>query len=307
MTYSIVARDPATGEMGVAVQSHYFGVGRVVPWAQAGVGAVATQSIVNVSYGPDGLQRMSRGESAPDALAALVAEDPGAPRRQVAMIDAAGRVDVHTGAACIQAAGHLTASAVAVQANLVESPAVWESMLAAYDEAAGDLAHRLCAALVAAEAHGGDIRGRQSAAMLVVRAEPTGDLARDRVIDLRVDDSGDPLGDLARLLANVDALGALSALLETDGLIFGPFAASTDVVDAALQQFADAQRVLGDANREPTVWRGLLLARSGRDAEAAQAFRLAAASEHRVPLLVRRLAAAGAWVRPPAELEALIT
>lgn len=268
---------------------------------------MATQSIVDVSYGPNGLALMGRGESASVALAALVALDTGAARRQVAMLDASGEAAVHTGSACIESAGHRMGAGVSVQANLVESPAVWDAMFDAYSGAEGDLAHRMLAALVAAESQGGDIRGRQSAAMVVVRVEPTGDLAQDRLIDLRVDDAVDPLAEMTRLLATVGALGTLSAMLEADGLMFGPFTADPLAVEAALEQFATAQDVLGDQNREPTLWRGLLLARGGRDAEAGAAFRYATAADPRVPLLLRRLAAAGAWTRPATDLEALIT
>jgi uncharacterized Ntn-hydrolase superfamily protein len=173
-TYSIVARDPQTGALGVAVQSHWFSVGSLVVWAEAGVGAVATQSFVDPSYGRNGLDLMRSGKSAGDALRALVAGDEGRDVRQVAFVDASGRVAAHTGAKCIEAAGHATGEAFSVQANMMRSATVWPAMEKAFREAKGDLASRLLAALEAAEAAGGDIRGRQSAAMLVVSGKSTG-------------------------------------------------------------------------------------------------------------------------------------
>ncbi len=174
MTYSIVARDRDTGELGVAVQSHYFQVGPVVPWAIAGVGAVATQSMVNVSFGPLGLDYMKAGYRAEDALRALLAGDSQPEARQVALVDASGNVAVHTGAKCIPAAGHRTGDGFSVQANLMEKDTVWDAMFEAYTSTNAPLAERLLAAMDAAEAEGGDIRGKQSAAMLVVTGRPTG-------------------------------------------------------------------------------------------------------------------------------------
>jgi uncharacterized Ntn-hydrolase superfamily protein len=200
MTYSIVARDPQTGQLGVAVQSCYFSVGTIVPWAEAGVGAVATQSFVDPSYGPLGIEFMRRGKSAPEALQMLIAVDPEAEVRQVAMIDAAGRVAIHTGAHCLEAAGYCLGDQVSTQANLMARETVWSAMLVAFSQAPGDLASRLLAALEAAEAEGGDRRGKQSAAMLIVRAQPTGKLWLDQVVDLRVEDHPDPVSELKRIL-----------------------------------------------------------------------------------------------------------
>ena len=199
-TYSIVARDPATGQLGVAVQSHWFSVGSVVPWAEAGVGAVATQSFVDPSYGKNGLDLMRAGTSAPDALKMLLAKDAGRDVRQVAMIDARGRVAAHTGAKDIPAAGHIAGTNFSVQANLMLNDTVWPAMAKAFGSAKGDLADRMMAALDAAQAAGGDIRGRQSAALIVVTGKPTGKPWADRVFDLRVDDSAEPLKELRRLV-----------------------------------------------------------------------------------------------------------
>jgi uncharacterized Ntn-hydrolase superfamily protein len=200
VTYSIVARDPETGELGVAVQTGTFGVGRGVPWAEAGVGAVATQSITEHSYGPFGLELMKAGRTAGEALAGLVASDPKERFRQVGMVDASGLAAAHTGSGCIRECGHEVGEGVAVQANMMASDTVWGAMAAAYEAAAGTLARQLLAALQAAEAEGGDFRGPQSAALLVVSGERTGFSWQGRVSNLRVDDHPDPLGELARLL-----------------------------------------------------------------------------------------------------------
>ena len=164
MTYSIVARDPESGRLGVAVQSHWFSVGSVVSWAEAGVGAVATQSFAERSYGPLGLELMRRGRSAPDALQTLLHADAEREARQVAFVDANGDVGVHSGDACIREFGHVAGEGFSVQANLMERDTVWGAMADAYRTADGDLADRMLAALTAAQAEGGDIRGTQSAA-----------------------------------------------------------------------------------------------------------------------------------------------
>jgi len=196
VTYSIVARNPETGEFGVAVQSKYFGVG-IVTWARPGVGAVATQAQVQVSYGPLGIELMGFGLGARATLDALLAADSRREHRQVAMVDSAGQVAVHTGGNCIAHAGHSTGDGYSTQANIMLHPTVWDAMAMAYEATAGSLAERLFAALVAAEGEGGDARGRQSAALLVVPAEGK---AWERLIDLRVDDHPDPLGELRRLI-----------------------------------------------------------------------------------------------------------
>jgi uncharacterized Ntn-hydrolase superfamily protein len=213
MTYSIVARDPATGELGVAVQSHWFSVGSIVPWAQPGVGAVATQANAELAYGPRGLELLRAGAGAEAALASLVAADPGADGRQVAIVDAGGAVAVHTGRACISRAGHTTGEGVSCQANIMASERVWPEMLAAFRAAGGALTARLLAALDAAERAGGDLRGRQSAAILVVPAagEPW-----ETVISLRVEDHPDPLAELHRLVA---LHGAYALADRADGLV----------------------------------------------------------------------------------------
>ena len=200
MTYSIVARDPETGELGVAVQSCYYQVGPVVPWGLAGVGAVATQSMVNIALGPAGVVLLRLGYRAGEALDAVLAGDPQREWRQCAMVDAAGGAAAHTGPHCIAEAGHRVGDGYTVQANLMERDTVWDAMSSAYEAATGPLAERLLAALDAAEGEGGDIRGKQSAAMLVLTGAPTGRAWEDRLIDLRVEDHPEPLAELCRLL-----------------------------------------------------------------------------------------------------------
>ena len=200
-TYSIVAYDPQHKQFGVAVQSHWFCVGALVPWAQPGIGAVATQSFVEVSYGPLGLRLMRAGKTAQQALQGLLASDPDAAVRQVAMVDAQGNVAAHTGERCIAEAGHRLGANYSVQANLMLKDTVWDAMAVAYESSAGDLAARMLTALEAAQAEGGDMRGQQSAALLVVSAELDPAPWSGRVFDLRVEDHTQPLEEMHRLLA----------------------------------------------------------------------------------------------------------
>jgi uncharacterized Ntn-hydrolase superfamily protein len=197
MTYSIVARDPETGELGVAVQSRAFNTGAIVPWGEPGVGVVATQSYSEPSYGPLGLELLRKGKSPEEALAELVAADDDRAYRQVAILDAQGRVAVHVGEACIPAAGFTSGDSFGAQANMVDSERVWESMAEAFQSSEGPLADRLLEALDAAEAAGGDWRGRQAGGILVVGSEGK---PWEREVDLRVDDHPEPLGELRRLL-----------------------------------------------------------------------------------------------------------
>lgn len=198
-TYSIVAYDSATGEFGAAVQSHYFKVADVI-WVEPGVGAVATQSLVDFSYGPLGLAMMRNGKSARQALDGLLASDSSNAVRQVAMVDRNGTVATHTGAKCIPEAGHHTGKGYSCQANLMRNNTVWDAMAKAYETTKGDLAERLLSALEAAQKEGGDIRGMQSAAIMVVSGKPTGQSWKDKLFDLRVDDSPQPLTELRRLV-----------------------------------------------------------------------------------------------------------
>lgn len=283
-TYSIVARDSLTGQLGVAVQSHWFSVGPIVPWAEAGVGAVATQSFVEPAYGPLGLELMQHGRSAPEALKALITTDGGEAVRQVAMVDASGGVAVHTGSRAIYAAGHLVGAQYSVQANLMEKPTVWEAMARAYESAAGDLAERLLCALEAAEEEGGDIRGRQSAAILVVAGESSGEPWNDRLFDLRVEDHPSPVVELRRL---VILQRAYSMLNEGDEHY------AKDDVASALAAYREATSIVPDAatNGEAAFWVGITLASSSRVEEALPYLARAYAQDARWAELIGRLPA----------------
>lgn len=253
-TYSIVARDPATGELGVAVQSHWFSVGALVTWAEAGVGAVATQSFIDPAYGPLGLQLMRAGKTAPQALAGLIAADPGEAVRQVAMIDARGNVAVHTGSKCIPAAGHFVGENFSVQANLMLNEKVWPAMAAAYQNTDGDLANKMLAALDAAQAVGGDIRGKQSAAILIVSGSNTGRPWVDRIMDLRVEDHPEPLKELRRLVHVHRAYQHMNA---------GDLAVEHNDMDKALAEYGAAQKMMPD-NLEMAYWTAVALVNAGR-------------------------------------------
>ena len=199
-TYSIVAYDKENNQMGVAVQSHYFGVGAIVTWAEPGVGVVATQSIVEVSYGPLGLSLMKAGKSAQQTLKGLLSADNTPEVRQVAMVDANGIIASHTGDKCIAEAGYKIGNGYSAQANIMLKNTVWEKMGEAYENTNGDLADRLLAALDAAQKEGGDLRGKQSAALMIVTIDPTGNVYLDRPYNLRVEDSPEPLKELRRLV-----------------------------------------------------------------------------------------------------------
>lgn len=199
-TYSIVARDEKTGELGVAVQSHWFSVGSIVSWAEAGVGAIATQSFVNVSFGPEGLRLLKEGKTANEVLEELIKNDEGRDFRQLAIIDAKGNVAAYTGLKCIEVAHHKIGKNYSVQANMMLNDKVIDAMSNAFESSKGPLAERLVAALKAAQDAGGDIRGQQSASLLVVRGTPTGKIWIDRMIDLRVEDHKEPVKELERLL-----------------------------------------------------------------------------------------------------------
>jgi uncharacterized Ntn-hydrolase superfamily protein len=250
MTYSILARDQETGELGVAVQSHWFSVGPIVPWAAPGVGAVATQANAEVSYGPRGLECLESGLSPQEALDQLLAEDPQAATRQVAIMDASGRAAVHTGSECMPYAGHIVGDGVCCQANIMVSAEIWPAMLEAFGDSSGPLAERLLVALEAAEAAGGDLRGRQSSALLVVG--PDGPRFRS-LVSLRVEDHPEPLAELRRLLGIHNAYRLAS---EADQL------AGEGRHDEAGFLYRQASRLAPD-NHELRFWAGLGAAQGG--------------------------------------------
>lgn len=280
-TYSIVARDPQTGQIGVAVQSHWFSVGSMVSWAEAGVGAVATQSFVDPSYGPLGLDLMRAGKSAPEALRALLVADEQQEVRQVGMIDARGGLATHTGSLCIPEAGGQTGDHYAVQANLMHRDTVWPAMARAFEQAKGDLAERMLAALDAAEAEGGDIRGRQSAALVVVGGEATGRPWAGRLFDLRVEDHPDPLTELRRLVGIQRAYNNMTA---------GDDCLAVQDWPCAEREYGTARR-LQPENAEMAFWYAVALATGGKLATARPLFAQAFAADPRWRELVSRLPA----------------
>jgi uncharacterized Ntn-hydrolase superfamily protein len=295
-TFSIVARDAKTGELGVAVQSHWFSVGSVVPWAEAGVGAVATQSFVDPSYGPMGLALIKAGRSAPEALAGLLAADDGRDVRQVAMIDAEGRVAAHTGSKDIQAAGHRVGKDYSVQANLMRSDAVWPAMAKAFEQSAGDLADRMLAALDAGQAAGGDIRGRQSAALVVVAGKPTGRPWADRVFDLRVDDAPEPLVELRRLVKLQRAYNHMND---------GDLAVEKKDNERALRSYGAAEALVPD-NAEMVYWHAVALVNMGRVDEALPLFRRVFAMDPSWATLTPRLPKSGLLPDDPKVIERIV-
>jgi uncharacterized Ntn-hydrolase superfamily protein len=292
-TYSIVARDPQTGELGVAVQSHYFSVGPVVPWAEAGVGAVATQSLVLVDYGPRGLDLMRQGMTAQQALDSLLKADTSSAVRQVAMVDAQGNVAAHTGSRCIPDAGHLTGSQYSVQANLMANDKVWPAMRDAFEKAKGDLAERMMQTLEAAEKAGGDIRGKQSAAILVVRAQSTGKPGMDRIMDLRVEDAEEPLKELRRLIRLRRAYNLED---QGDNLI------AEKKSEQALEAYEQASKLAPEV-MELQFWAAVSMYQHDRKAEALKLFRIVFSREHRWADLVPRLAKVGLFPDDPKAIE----
>jgi uncharacterized Ntn-hydrolase superfamily protein len=262
-TYSIVALDPGSGELGAAVQSHWFAVGSLCIWARPGIGAVATQSVVEPGHGPRALDRLAQGDDAAAALAGVLAPDELAAVRQVGVVDARGRAVVHTGVECVPEAGHVVGEHWACQANMMLAATVPEAMSAAFAAAGGDLAERLVTALESAEAEGGDVRGRQSAALIVAPAEGEPWQAR---IDLRVDDHADPVGELRRLLALQRAYDLAAAADELMG---------AGRHDEAVANYLRASE-LAPQSDELLFWAGLAIAQGGDVTAGAGAVRRAA-------------------------------
>jgi uncharacterized Ntn-hydrolase superfamily protein len=296
-TFSIVARDPDTGELGVAVQSHWFSVGPIVAWAEAGVGAVATQSFVDPSYGKSGLDLMRGGKSAPDTLKELLGKDDAKEVRQVAMIDAQGRVEAWTGRNDIQAAGHIVGKNFSVQANLMLNDKIWPAMARAFENTKGDLADRMLAALDAAQAAGGDIRGRQSAALIVVTGKPTGQAWKDRTFDLRVDDSPQPLRELRRLVTLQRAYNHMNA---------GDLAVEKKDNEGALREYSAAEKLVPD-NAEMIYWHAVALVNMGRVDESLPLFRKVFAMDRNWVTLTPRLPKSGLLPDDPKVIQRIVS
>ena len=285
-TFSIVARDAKTGMLGVAVQSHWFSVGADVGWAEAGIGAVATQSFAEPAYGPKGLELIRQGKSASEALRELVTADAGEAMRQVAMVDADGRVAVHTGKRCVEYAGHKTGDGYSVQANLMLNDTVPGAMAKAFEKARSGLADRLIVALEAAQAAGGDIRGKQSASMLVVKAQGSGKPWADRVVDLRVDDNPEPLRELRRLLNVARSYEHANA---------GDAAMEKNDFETAKKEYRIAMKLAGD-NVEIAFWSALTLASKGRVDRALPIFRKVFSANRNWVQVLKRLPKAGTTI-----------
>jgi len=262
-TFSIVARDSVTGNIGVAVQSHWFSVGSVVSWAEAGVGAVATQSLVNTSFGPRGLDLLEEGYTPREALDKLLENDEGRAYRQVAIIDTRGRVAVHTGSKCIAEAGHAKGPNFSVQANMMLNDTVWPAMAEAFETTNGTLADRMTAALNAAQGEGGDIRGQQSASIIVVKGEKSGKPWEDRILDLRVEDHPQAVQEITRLMKVHKAYEHMNQ---------GDLAIEKGDVEMALEEYGAAQNMFPD-NIEMKYWTAVSLANAGKIEQSLPIFR----------------------------------
>lgn len=262
-TYSIVAYEPETGDVGVAVQSHWFSVGTVVSWGEAGVGVVATQSFVNASFGPRGLDMLKSGKSPQEVLDELIANDEGRDFRQLAILNVQGRVAAYTGKKCIQPAGHIVGNGYSVQANLMINDKVWPAMSAAFENSKGPLAERMIEALEAAQNVGGDIRGKQSAALLVFKEKSTGKIWEDKKVDLRVDDSKEPILELRRLLKVHRAYEHMNN---------GDLAVEKNDMTKAMNEYSEAMKMFPE-NLEMKFWTAVTLANNGKFDEALPMFK----------------------------------
>jgi len=262
-TYSIVAFDEKTGDMGVAVQSHWFSVGTIVTWGEAGVGVVATQSFVNPAFGPGGLEMLRKGKTPQEAVDELLKSDEGREFRQLAILDAKGNAASFTGKLCIQPAGNIVGKNFSVQANLMSNDKIWPAMAEAFQKSKGPLAERMLLALEAAEKAGGDVRGKQSAALLVVRAKSTGKVWEDRLVDIRIDDSSAPLPELRRLLKVHRAYNHMNN---------GDLAVEKNDMDLAMKEYPSAMKMFPD-NLEMKYWTAVALANKGMMKEAIPMFK----------------------------------
>jgi uncharacterized Ntn-hydrolase superfamily protein len=262
VTFSILAKDTATGLLGVATATHAYGVGGVANFARAGVGAIATQSFVEVSYGPQGLDLLDMGIAPDPALTALLSADPDRDIRQVAFVGRSGAIAHHTGTRCVPSCGSVVAGPTIAIGNMLDNDRVLPSMSDAYDSGEGNLAERLIAALKAGEKAGGDVRGRMSASLRVVSGEPAARPWEGTLYDLRVDFDPDPLEQLSTSLRMSDAYRVFFESVFAPGLVTGSEPVTGDALEVALAGLQATQRELGQ-DPEPTVWQGVLLLRAG--------------------------------------------
>ncbi len=295
-TYSIVAKDSVTGEMAVGVQSHWFSVGSIVSWGKAGVGVVATQSFVNPAYGPEGLELMASGVPAEEALTRLIEKDEGRAFRQVAFLDAKGNVSGFTGKNCVEAAEDLQGKNFSVQANMMLNNKVVPAMAEAFVQFAEyPLAERVVEALKAAQEAGGDIRGKQSAALIVVGPEKTSNSWEDKKIDLRVDDHTEPIKELSRLLKVARAYQHMNQ---------GDLAVEAGDMEKALKEYGTAEKMFPD-NLEMKFWKAVALANSGRLEEAKPIFQHVFENDENWREMIGRLPASGILTISSEELQAI--
>jgi len=282
-TYSIVARDLETGEMGVAVQSHWFSVGSIVAWGEAGVGVVATQSFVNPSFGQRGLELLKTGKTAQEVVDELIASDEGRDVRQLAIVDSKGNSAGYTGAKCISEAGHIVGENYSVQANMMLNNKVWGEMSKAFENSKGPLAERLIASLEAAQNVGGDIRGQQSACLLVVKGNPTGNLWEDRLIDLRVEDNPNPVDEIKRLLKVYRAYEHMNK---------GDLAVEKNDMKLAMDEYNAAMKMFPE-NLEMKYWTAVTLANTGEVEKSLPMFKEIFAKDLNWKELTKRLPSVG--------------
>ena len=295
-TYSIVARDSITGEMGVAVQSHWFSVGNSVIWGKAGVGVVATQSFVNPSFGPRGLSLLENGLTPKLAVKTLLELDEGREVRQLAILDVKGNVKAFTGENCIDAAGHITGNNFSVQANLMDKNTVWPAMAEAFKNTKGSLAERMLAAMEAAQSEGGDIRGKQSAAMLIVKAHSTGNSWEDKVLDLRIEDNENPLKEMRRLLTIHTAYEFMNK---------GDLAVEIGDNVLAKEHYMNAQKLNPD-NLEMKYWYAITLANNGEFTEAKEKLKKIFKQNNQWKVLIPRLVKPNLLTIPEDQLQEIL-
>ena len=296
-TYSIIARDSITGEMGIAVESHWFSVGSVVCWGEAGVGVVATQSFANESFGILGIELLKQGKTPQEALNILIARDSSSEVRQVAILDVRGRTAAYTGINCIAEAGHLTGKNYAVQANLMLNNKVWPAMAKTFRESKGSLAERLIQSLESGENAGGDIRGKQSAAILIVKGVSTGKPWEDKVMDLRVEDHKEPVQELKRLVKIHKAYAHMAK---------GDEAIESNNLETALKEYLAAENLMPD-NIELKFWRAVTFVNKGKLMEALPVFKKVFRKNANYAALIPRLNKAGLITATDVEIEKIMS
>jgi len=297
-TYSIVCRDQKTGEMGVGVQSHYFSVGGVVSWGESGVGVVATQSLVNVSFGLRGLELLKQGKSPEEALNILLSDDNGRDVRQVAILDARGRVAAHTGSKCIKHAGHIEGNNFSVQANMMLTDKVWSTMAKSFESNVNlPLAERIVKTMEAAETVGGDIRGKQSAAILIVDGKEAKNKWEDKIIDLRVEDNEQPVKELSRLLKLHRAYKHMDK---------GDLAIEHNDMTKALKEYDSALNMFPE-NLEMKFWTAVSLANNQKLEDASELFKIIFKKNNNWRLLTERLPKSGLLNLSKKELEDILS